>query len=326
VITRHRPATLQTCLELLHQQTVPATEIVVVDSSEDRRSEDVCRSFPNVTYVRFENGRNQMPASRNLAIVNSRSDIIGFLDDDSFADPDWIEKHLETYAKYPKCAGVGGRITDARYVFNPSLPIGQVDNLGRVIPNFFGDPGRIPIADALPGNNMSYRREWLNRVGGFDPAYNCTNHREDPDIGVRISRAGGRLRYQPAAHALHLAARHALGELRWWHEFYLRYSFARNDTYFVLKHFGGRPAAVWRILVLDVFSFSRSVAESGSLVVWATLPVYFVAKAAGVIASLRYHAARLMWGPECHFPTAATPAFAGKKAPEAISADATGAL
>src|SRR5438128_7539186 len=112
IITRHRPETLRRCLEHLRRQAMAPSEIVVVDSSEDTRSREVCREFPEVTYVRFENGKHQMPKSRNLALAHSTAEVVAYIDDDCLVDPDWLERLCDTYRDDPSLAGVGGRVTD----------------------------------------------------------------------------------------------------------------------------------------------------------------------------------------------------------------------
>jgi GT2 family glycosyltransferase len=323
VITRNRPDILRQCLERLADQSIRPFETVVVDSSDDDRTKRVCSKFTGVTYVRFERGKNRMPTARNLGILHSRAGVVAYLDDDCLVDEDWVEQLGQTYASHPSAAGVGGRITDARWKYDPTAPVGRVDELGRVTSNFFGDPGGAPAVDILPGGNMSFRREWLERVGGFDPGYTCTNHREDPDLCLRIRRAGGELRYQPAAHALHLNARNSLGELRPRHEFFLRYSFARNDTYFVVKHFGNRTAALFRTLVIDTLTFVRSAMISRSLVHAATVPVFLVAKLVGLAVGTRSRAARMLGGREDHMAYLAGTLDEIPRSPEAAPGEVT---
>lgn len=288
VITRNRPGPLRQCLEHLARQTMAPAEIVVVDSSEDQQSREVCGRFPSVTYVPFPRGRHQMPTSRNLALLHSRAEVVAYLDDDCLADPDWLEWLVCTYRQHPEAGGVGGRISDDRWEYDPEQPVGRVTALGQVSGNFFGDPGCVPEVDILPGGSMSFRRSVLVKVGGFDPGYVGTNHREDPDLCLRVGAMGVKLYYQPRAHVRHLNARNTLGELKPWHEFFLRYSFVRNDTYFVIKHFGDRNAAVRRSLVTDSRQFLHHSLTSRSATVLATLPVFCVAKCIGLHAGLRY--------------------------------------
>ena len=44
-------------------------------------------------------------------------------------------------------------------------------------------------------------REWFDRVGGFDPGFFL--FKEEEDLFLRIRRAGGRVRYQPAVRVRH---------------------------------------------------------------------------------------------------------------------------
>lgn len=283
VITRNRPEMLRRCLQCVAELTQAPEQIVVVDSSDNLFSADVVREAEKpVQYVYFRNGRNQMPTSRNIGLGFSQSAITGYIDDDCMVDEQWLSALLEVYRQEPEVAGVGGCVKDPRWTYDPSQPIGKVDHSGRVSANFFGDPGGPVEVDILPGGNMSFRTPWLRRVGGFDPGYVATNHREDPDLCLRIRAMGGRLVYQPSASLNHLHAK--LTELKPWHEFFLRYSFERNEAYFTIKNFGDRPAALWRLFVEDTARFLGRVARARSLVLLATVPVALGSKALGTAA------------------------------------------
>ena len=53
----------------------------------------------------------------------------------------------------------------------------------------------------LSGLCMSFRRDAVERVGGFDLAFRTNG--EDMDIGMRLTAAGYRLRYIPQARVYH---------------------------------------------------------------------------------------------------------------------------
>lgn len=275
VITRNRASVLRDCLDHLLVQVEPPGQIVVVDSSD--RFEPL--EMPGVDHVAFPAGKAQMPKARNEGARLSTRPLVAYVDDDCLVDPDWLQQIAQTYRNHPQFVGVGGRISDARWQYRPDLPIGKVFSDGSVVSNFFGDPGGVQEVDILPGGNMSFRRDWILRVGGFDPRYVATNHREDPDFCLRIRAAGGRIGYQPKAHALHLNARTSLGELKPWHEFYLRYSFARNEAFFLSRHF---PREVLRRWWEDGLAQARRAFQARSLVGLLCVPVQFVSFALGV--------------------------------------------
>lgn len=278
VITRNRSTVLAQCLDHLEKQTLQVGSILVIDSSDTFVP---LSAKPNLKHVHFPPGRNQMPMARNEGIRLAQTKILAFIDDDCLADPDWLEQLLAVYSQIPSVHGVGGRITDPRWKYEPESPVGQVDSRGRVISNFFGDPGCVTPVQILPGGNMSFRKDSLLEVGGFDPSYVATNHREDPDLCLRLKELGAELYYQPKAHAVHLNARNLLGELRPWHEFYLRYSFARNEAFFLCRHF---PSQVPRRWLTDSFDQLRKALKARSIVALLCAPLQLLSYGIGICA------------------------------------------
>lgn len=240
VITRNRPEILAQCLSKLAQQDEKPQRVIVVDSSD--------RFIPitedGLLHLHFPGGKGQMPKARNRGAEAAETEWVAFIDDDCLVDSDWLLELVKAIRSDPGLAGVGGRISDPRWTYNPANPVGRVVQ-GRVYSNFAAIFDSIIEADIAPGGNMSFRKSWLEKVGGFDPRYVATNHREDPDLCLRIKQAGGRIGYCSSAHAHHLNARHSLGELKPWHEFYLRYSFGRNEAFFLARHCPSQLLSRW---------------------------------------------------------------------------------
>ncbi|GMU55467.1 MAG: hypothetical protein AMXMBFR33_46130 [Candidatus Xenobia bacterium] len=291
VITRNRPGIVDLNLDALAEQTLKPLEVILVDSSEPARQwkQQLERVYPfPVRHFCYPRGLGQMPRARNFGIQQSCGEVVVFLDDDCLASPGWLQSLASCYQRHPEALGVGGLIRDERWKFDPERPIGAVDACGRVSANFFGDTGGACPVAILPGGNMSFRREGLLDVGGFDPGYVATNHREDPDLCLRLVRNGGRLYYEPAAEVLHLAARLRLKELKRFDEFYLRYSYARNEGYFTLKHFGHSPRAWKRICWDEMLAWAREGISYRSAVVLLAGPLILGSKLVGIAQGLSY--------------------------------------
>lgn len=278
IITRNRPDMVRRCLE--HVADQGALEILVVDASDDLATREVVDRTPGVRYLDLRGARNQMPASRNLGIAHCRGDVVAFLDDDSMARPGWLAALLGAYSG-PEIGCVGGRAVDEH---EPTLPdphlVGRLLPDGTRIDNFNADPGRILEVDRVRGCNMSFRRELLLRLGGFDRRYTGTNVNEAGDMGLRVKNAGYKVLYEPAAVVDHLSApREELPRdpRSWRTQYYL----ARNRTYFLLKN-AFRPAVLRTLYLREIAQVFGKLAANGPLWVAAHLG----GKIAGTLVAL----------------------------------------
>lgn len=226
VATYRRPDFVRECLDHLERQTIAPDRIIVVDASPDGRTRAVVEEYPHVEYRRNDMGAGTLAASRAIGVQGVTQDVIAFIDDDAYAEPEWLEELLAAYE--PEDVGaVGGRARNGQ----PGEEIEGIDRIGRFLRNgrltgyFAADPGRIIPADHMLGANMSVRNDVLRSFGGIHDYYPGTCLREDADIGLRVRLAGYRVVYAPAAVVRHVAGDYARGR-----RFDLRYRYygARN--------------------------------------------------------------------------------------------------
>lgn len=251
VNTCDRAAELRTLLFSLFHQTYDDFEVVVVlgptrDDSAEMIREELGDRVHLVRCPEFN-----LSCSRNLGLAHAAGEVVAFIDDDSVASPTWLEQLAAVYSDHPEVAGVGGRtyqihpeIGETQFLNGLVSVVGEQDDV-----RF--DPGR-PVSSATPqrfwfprfhGTNMSYRREALLAIGGFDERfeYLC----DDADLGVRLGRAGYLLRHSSQATVYHAAAsRRTVDEfvanLNW-------YCLLRSLIYFTLKH-GRKTVGLWAAL------------------------------------------------------------------------------
>jgi GT2 family glycosyltransferase len=237
VVTYERPAFLARCLEHLLAQTRPPEQIIVVDSSTSQDTAEVVRArFPMVRYEVCPSGRGATATARNISYELATGDILAFVDDDAFAEPDWLEKLLPAYDDRT-VGGVGGR----QIRHQPGELVEGLDAIGLVRPdgtltgNFAADPGRDVAVDHLLGANMSFRRSVLKQMGGIRDGYAGTCIREETDLCLRVVHAGYRLVYTPDAVVEHVAAPYAKGE-----RFDLRYAYwdQKNHLILLIRNYG----------------------------------------------------------------------------------------
>jgi GT2 family glycosyltransferase len=233
---------------------------VVVDSSSDDETERLVRDrFPTVTYAVCSAGMGAMATARNLGYRLTSGEVLAFIDDDAFAEPEWLERLLPLYED-PTVGAVGGRQIRRQ----PGELEEGVDAIGRLQPdgtitgNFAADPGGPVPVDHLLGANMSFRRSVLDQIGGIHEGYGGTCVREETDLCLRVAHAGFRLVYTPDAVVEHLAAPYAKGR-----RFDLRYVYwaQKNHLIVLIRNFGLTEPIVRRYLSTSIGGAVSSIGE-----------------------------------------------------------------
>lgn len=174
----------------LNQSRAP-DEIIVVDDGSTDNSRVLIDKYP-VRLFAYDINRG-LAFSRNIAFRHARGNIIVYVDADTVPHPNLIEVLLKKY-NHRKIGGVGGQGVESR--------VENIFDLWRKI--FWPQThGHTPIVDdwMLMGLCCSYRREVLEKVGGFREIYKT--NAEDVDIGIRIRKLGYRLVYTPEAKVDH---------------------------------------------------------------------------------------------------------------------------
>jgi glycosyltransferase involved in cell wall biosynthesis len=170
VCTRDRSSDLAEAVEsLLNQQDVADLqwEILVVDngSSDDTRAVTAGVAEGAGVPVRyFLEEEPGLSHARNRGIRESSGKILAFIDDDAVAEPDWLAEVLPAFAE-PGVVSAGGKILPRMEEARPDWMDDEwLDRMGFSY-DFGPKPRSVRI---LLGSNMAFRREVLERFGGFD--------------------------------------------------------------------------------------------------------------------------------------------------------------
>ena len=175
---------LRKLLEGLRRQTVPPTEIVIVDQTPaSRRQLDLVQEFPDLPVRLLLRDVPGQCTSRNAGLQAVSGDAILFLDDDDEVPPDLIERHLANLQR-----------------FEAEVSCGVAHETGAgPLPEDFTF---LRTSDVFPTNNSMVRRSALQNSGLFDLAYDH-GARADADLGMRLYLSGARMVLDPAIAVLH---------------------------------------------------------------------------------------------------------------------------
>ena len=122
VCTYMRPKPLLQLLQSVKIQTFYPDEILIIDGSTNAETEQMLKEnpFSNLSYFLVNDNDRGLTKQRNFGIgkVNSTSEIVCFLDDDTVLEKNYFEEILKTYKVYPETLGVGGYIiNESQWVF-----------------------------------------------------------------------------------------------------------------------------------------------------------------------------------------------------------------
>lgn len=202
IATSGRPDELGRCLDAIAGGTAQPQEIVVVDQSADDRSEAVVRErAERGTSIRhLRQKRLGLSASRNAGVAAASTSIVAVTDDDCSPGEDWVAEISSAFSGTGPPQAVTGRVlplgSDAGgYAVASRTSTEAAEYRGRQLPWLVGT-----------GANMAVRREWWNRIGGFDERLGVGTRGtagEDLDFLHRLLRAGAVVRYEPQAVVYH---------------------------------------------------------------------------------------------------------------------------
>jgi GT2 family glycosyltransferase len=191
VCTYNGARTIRECLAGIQQLDYPNFETIVVDDGSTDATAAIARAYGCRVISTAQCGLSN---ARNTGLEAATGEIVAYLDDDAYPDPDWLT-YLATMFMRTVYAGVGG----------PNIAPPGDGPIAECVANAPGGPAHVLLSDQeaehIPGCNMAFRKACLEAIGGFDPQYRVAG--DDVDVCWRLRQRGWTLGFSPAAMVWH---------------------------------------------------------------------------------------------------------------------------
>lgn len=229
ICTYNRPSALAAAIDsCLSQLLLPQSLIIIDDGTLDDTTvaihRDRCQT-KNVGFLYRRKPADQrgLTRSRNLALAETSTAFIFYMDDDALLPPDAIDQLRRTFDADPShlVAGVdlpiveharknaGRRVIDALYGHIGLWAPTNNRWRQRILPKSLMTLPHLRSVPFLQGGAMAFRTADLRKIGGFDESLTGSAMGEDKDISLRIATLGLLVRNIacPVAHMSDPAAR-----------------------------------------------------------------------------------------------------------------------
>ena len=182
----------QEAVESVRKQTYDDVEIVLVADGNEavyQRMRDDYGDRDDIIVTRTEENVG-ISAARNHGIEQASGDVVAQIDDDAIADTEWIEELVSVYESTDAIA-VGGKMTAKWVAGKPEFLPEEFYWLIGVTHRGFAEPGE-EVRNTF-GSNISFRREVITELGGFDAN---VGRKGDAEIQAHESELCTRLRQE----------------------------------------------------------------------------------------------------------------------------------
>jgi glycosyltransferase involved in cell wall biosynthesis len=280
VPTRGRAQHMRECITSILACGGPPFEVIVVDQSDDRFTEEALAPLLEDTRLRYMRTETRgVCAARNIGIAESRGEILVCTDDDCRAAPDWLERLSEVFARRPEAAVLCGQVLVSEELSRTGYAVAYPAEIGELTIESMRR-GNFPLTA-----NLALRREVVKQVGPFDEALGAGGPLRsggEPDFLLRVLRCELRMFDAPEAVVTHLGIRK--GRAR--QALMRKYLFGTGAA--MAKH--ARLGDPWGLDLLGTYLrfFSRQAARNLLRTGWPRGAGEAAALMAGALSSLRF--------------------------------------
>lgn len=237
---------LHDCLTSLRRQTLTNHEVILVDNGSSDGSQEYIRTeFPEVRLLELGQNRGFTGAC-NAGYAASKGQFVCLLNNDTEADPNWLQVVVDTFESHPRVGIVATKMLlfDRRDHFHSAGDYYRLNGIPGNRGVWQEDRGQYdreePVFSAC-GGAAAYRRTMIEEIGFLDNAFffSC----EDVDLAWRAHLAGWEVRYAPQAIVYHkLKASGGSGVTGSYHD-------GRNFLFVIWKNY---PGSLMRRYAADI--------------------------------------------------------------------------
>lgn len=198
---RDAAATAGPCLEAV-APLVERGELLEILFVDDGSTDDTAAVVGRYPVRRLEGGGRGPGAARNVGWRAASGTLVWFIDADCVAEPDALAVLREHFSD-PAVVAAGGSYANLR---PGSLLAGLIHE--EIVERHRNMSRRV---DYLASFNVVYRRDVLERTGGFDERLLTA---QDAELSFRVRKLGGELRFDPRSRVGHFHRTRLAGYLR----------------------------------------------------------------------------------------------------------------
>ncbi len=219
-------------------------EVILVDDGSEPPLAALEAEFQGRLHLRVVRQDPKGPAAaRNAGLKNSSSELVVFLDSDVLPLPGWFSALTRPLLQEGSPAGVEGKTV--------SHNLEELNPFSHYLENLEGG--------VYLTCNIAYRREWIERAGGFDERFKHP-WREDSDLAFGIMELGGKIIFEPNA-----MVNHPVRPVNLWRLFWFYPTRRGYDMLFYRKHPKARGKMESSFADLSELSFLATLAAAAAL-------------------------------------------------------------